>query len=683
MSKAGNTKFSMDHALHKASHDHSENPPPHFAASILRVYERLFELPTFILTEVGTEMLPESFYLSQPIECHRNQLAELLQELIETPPSKEEVLIVPLKQKKPHTYSSAQKDPASIQFAAIMPLIRNKQIIAIVGALCQADVIENNGPYSWPSNSMSESGTTLMDPPINLPQKLKNFKGLAKILAPGLLRILSHKETAQSQPILEGREPQLNAHKTGKAKEVFTVCNIDPLTGLRNRDSFERSITNAIESINHPDQRVGLFYVDLDHLKVINDAHGHAAGDAALVAISDRLKQLETDTISAVRIGGDEFALLVEGATCSQIRALLEELPAALSCPVYFDHCEIRPKVSIGAAVYPRHATNVKELLESADTALYHAKKRGRNRVSLFSKAMRTRLERQMALQHTAKQAFLQKRVGTKFRPILSQEGKHLTLLEAVPDWPPQILEIARGNDLQRIFDNASFSNILGDTAIAAIINTMKTCQRTPMSECSFIFRIPIPSLLKEGFCDDLIYLLQDSDVDPKKFVLEIPSQVLLRANARILITQLNALTKRGIKICVNHFESSGLKIEHFQKLNITYIKVHAGSVEKLFEDTKTARLLTAAAEFAHALNIKIILSEIKTEKAEAIMQELKVELVQGDYHAPMQRFSDIYREHVLSLSPETNITQSAHIPSNPVKQDLPVLPHSMINYHY
>ncbi len=101
------------------------------------------------------------------------------------------------------------------------------------------------------------------------------------------------------------------------------------------------------------------------------------------------------------------------------------------------------------------------------------------------------------------------------------------------------------------------------------------------------------------------------------------------------------------------HFDSGGLKVEHFQKLNISYIKLHAGSVEKLFAEEKTARLLSAATEFAHALNIELILSEVKNADTEEKLKQLGAEYVQGRFYAPEQRFSEIYNKHVLGISPD------------------------------
>ncbi len=633
MSEAGNKHYSVGYSSYRTSARGGAMSQQPFAQSVLRVYEKLFDLPTFIMVNHrGAQHGPELF-VSQSISSYEAQLKSSLQKITKLQLGNDDIQIFPYRFEDFSKEEDTLLPPSPTQFIALMPLIERNRLVAIVGIVCQA---ESNIPFSSHANT-------------DFTKKLKNFRNLARILVPGLLRILAANDLYSPLNVIKAiqTEPSLFSGKTDR-KEIFTVSNIDPLTGLRTRESFEQLIALAIENIDGPDQRVALFYVDLDHLKTINDAHGHAAGDAALVAISNRLKQLESENVIALRLGGDEFALLLQDTRCAHVRKLIEELPKALSPPVFYEGNEISPKVSIGAAVFPQHAKNAKELQDCADAALYHAKKRGRNRASLFNQVMQTRLNRQVTLQQAAKQALLQNEISTVFQPVRSCKTNQIMMLEARTEWPEHVLQIARGNDLSKVFDNASFSSVLGETSLAAIIHTMRTCQNTSMQHWEFLFRVPTPTFLKESFCDDLLYLLQENNLRSDKFILEISSRVLLRPNASFIIEHLDRLTNSGVKLCINHFDSGGLKVEHFQKLNISYIKLHAGLVEKLFQDKKAAHLLTAATKFAHTLNIEIILSEVKSIETQHKLRALSAEYVQGSLHDAELRFPLIYKRHIL-----------------------------------
>ncbi|KZL21531.1 Cyclic di-GMP phosphodiesterase Gmr [Pseudovibrio axinellae] len=652
MSDLDSTKYNIEYPEHSRLPRTVGKPLQPFTQSILHVYEKMFELPTFIMINQSQNQQDTELFVSETIQPYKTQLSRFLSAITELPITGDEVQILPHSFKKEDQEANGCSYPPSTQLVAFMPLILQQRVVALVGIMYHAQL---STAATFPRAHLQTASNSDQRENADLTKKLKSFRNLARILVPGLTRLLAANDMNDRLHTNE-TSPRTCTKRPLNPKEILTVRNIDPLTALRTREGFEQRISDAIANLSSPDQRVALFYVDLDHLKVINDAHGHAAGDAALVAVADRLKQMECNTITALRIGGDEYALLLKDTTSQQIRALLEELPSKLSYPFHHDDSEISPKVSIGAATFPDHANSAKELQECADTALYHAKKRGRNCTSLFNQVMRTRLDRQLSLQQTTKQALIENQVGTVFQPIMSSQTNKIKMLEARPEWPAQIHEIARGGDLSKMYDSASFSSILGKTLITAIVHAMRACHNTQLKHWEFLFRVPVPSLLKEGFCDALKSVLRENNIMADKFTLEIPSRTLLQANTHFLIDELNDLTKTGVKLCINHYDSGGLKIEHFQKLNIAYIKLHAGSVEKLFEDSKTARLLTAATEFAHALDIEVILSEIKNKSTEYKLRKLRAEYVQGELYAPAQHFSQIYEAYVPGKSQNTKL---------------------------
>lgn len=150
----------------------------------------------------------------------------------------------------------------------------------------------------------------------------------------------------------------------------------DPLTGLANRVLFYRRLEEAMLHAAEEDFSLAIMYVDLDDFKQVNDVHGHAAGDALLQAVADRLHHVVRIADTAARLGGDEFALLFvgvqESGECPPLCAKVEE---AVSQPVDFDGLELMPTCSIGYALYPRDGLTVDVLLGAADERMYRAKR--------------------------------------------------------------------------------------------------------------------------------------------------------------------------------------------------------------------------------------------------------------------------------------------------------------------
>lgn len=425
------------------------------------------------------------------------------------------------------------------------------------------------------------------------------------------------------------------------------IRRIDPLTGLRTRDSFDALITKAIQSLNCQERRVGLFYIDLDHLKLINDAHGHAAGDAALRVVSQRLKKLENLKATPIRFGGDEFALLLENSSCKSIRRLLESLPSILSQPFEFDGRHLSPKVSIGAAAYPVHAKNAYDLHSRADAALYHAKKRGRNRACMFSQAMKATEERQNILHKKAQQAISENQIKIRYQPIVSTRDKTIHLVQSVPSWPKSVTSLTRGRTLEDLMDTRGFSTQLSTLLLSATLTKMKNCQSKSEMPVTFMARLPLPTLLADDFAETLLAKLKLEGVQPCYFALEIPSYILHRNEAGYLLHSLNTLTRQGIQLCITQYLSGTLRLEDFQNLNVSFVKVQSPVLQRLYSNKQTSSLVKAATVFAHSVGTKVILADVKGHHNLRELAGLNLDLIQGNAITPPMSIKELYEANL------------------------------------
>lgn len=163
-------------------------------------------------------------------------------------------------------------------------------------------------------------------------------------------------------------------------------ANFDQLTGLVNRTLFRDRLAHALARARRRGERVALLFIDLDGFKPINDTLGHAAGDEVLRLAAGRFRAAVRESETVARIGGDEFTILVE--TLPEPLAALsvaERMVAALHAPLRVLDRDVRVTASIGIAVFPDHAEEPEALLRHADTAMFWAKKAGRNNARIFS----------------------------------------------------------------------------------------------------------------------------------------------------------------------------------------------------------------------------------------------------------------------------------------------------------
>lgn len=149
----------------------------------------------------------------------------------------------------------------------------------------------------------------------------------------------------------------------------------DPLTGLANRALFYRRLEEAIQHAGEEDFSLAVMYIDLDDFKQVNDVHGHAAGDALLLAVGRRLQRVVRKSDTTARLGGDEFALLFVGIESASCGELCNKVDREVTQPVYHEGICLKPSCSIGHAIYPRDGGKLDDLLNAADARMYEVKR--------------------------------------------------------------------------------------------------------------------------------------------------------------------------------------------------------------------------------------------------------------------------------------------------------------------
>lgn len=163
----------------------------------------------------------------------------------------------------------------------------------------------------------------------------------------------------------------------------------DALTGLPNRVLFNERLTHMLAEARRYDQTIAVMYMDLDHFKLINDTFGHNSGDMLLKQVSARLTDILREMDTVCRMGGDEFTLLLSHITEPKDAALVaEKIISEFRRPFRLEDCEVSVSTSIGIVIYPSDGSDAETLLKRADTAMYRAKEKGRNRYHFYCESL-------------------------------------------------------------------------------------------------------------------------------------------------------------------------------------------------------------------------------------------------------------------------------------------------------
>ncbi|AXQ30761.1 diguanylate cyclase [Solimonas sp. K1W22B-7] len=219
-------------------------------------------------------------------------------------------------------------------------------------------------------------------------------------------------------------------------ERLHQLAHFDALTGLPNRTVLKDRLDQALLAASRNARLVGVFFIDLDRFKPINDRHGHEVGDRVLRAVAERLKQGLRSTDTVARLGGDEFVIVAQGLrTREDAGRLAQKLLDSFQAPLQLDELSLPVTPSIGIALYPLVETDTEGLLRYADSAMYQAKQAGRARYHLFEADLAPERRRRLELQREVHTAIALNQFRARLQPVMAARGSAVTAALLRYDW--------------------------------------------------------------------------------------------------------------------------------------------------------------------------------------------------------------------------------------------------------
>ena len=452
--------------------------------------------------------------------------------------------------------------------------------------------------------------------------------------------------------------------------ELHQLAYYDKLTDLPNRRMFMDSLKNTIKSCQRNKKSFALFFMDLDNFKYINDTLGHDAGDEFLVQVANKLRDIFRSNDIVTRLGGDEFTVIIEDlkdASCIDVAKLAEKLVTELAAkPIVIHGRPLAISTSLGIAKYPDDGENEMILLRNADTAMYSAKKSGKNRYAFFSESMNVSLRYRIDLERDLKHALeLKNQVVLYYQPILDLVTQELVGVEALARWihpdkgfipPDEFVKIAEGSDLI-----ITLSEYLLNIAFKQA-RMWEYAQFAPYISVNISGR----HFVKQNFVDSLVALLLEYDLKPSKIQLEFTESIMLDSTNETIV-KFEKLKKLGFKIAIDDFGTGYSSLGYIHKLPIDVLKIDKSFVSGMLENNKTHAIVTAITTLSNTLGIKTIAEGVELEKHAEMLKQYKCDYVQGylyDKALPIMEFERKYmhaKQHAITLSMEQYIKTIIH----------------------
>lgn len=407
------------------------------------------------------------------------------------------------------------------------------------------------------------------------------------------------------------------------------LASHDQLTGTRNRKAFyELLVARSAVAAQRTESALGLLYIDLDYFKEINDSYGHRAGDQVLAQISNRLAAELRQTDDLFRIGGDEFALMINCAPDGHdLTIVAQKLLSIFQRPVVVDQREFYLAASCGAAVLPTHAQSTEELVTCADLALYEAK-RERNAFRLFQPEMRSagagRIEILQQLRHDSE-------IGAfdlAYQPIVDTSGDPVGY-EALFRWPRQN---AFGLNTQQTIDLAESAGLI-DEIDKWMLNRMLVDFESLLGEGGPYVSINVSAkgVARPEFASSALWTLAEHKVDASSVRFEITETSLVRDLAGTG-SRLIAAADLGLRFVIDDFGKGYSSLSYLNYLPVSTVKLDREFIQDVPSSAESRALLLGIIAMTRALGLTVVAEGVETKDQLDFLLEAGVERFQGYY---------------------------------------------------
>jgi diguanylate cyclase (GGDEF)-like protein/PAS domain S-box-containing protein len=415
-------------------------------------------------------------------------------------------------------------------------------------------------------------------------------------------------------------------------ERLRSVGFLDPLTGLYNRAVFVEGLGRRLEEakVRRLSTSFAVLYLDLDRFKIVNDSLGHLVGDDLLIAASRRLESCLRPGDALARLGGDEFAILLSGLLDdNQANGIALRIQDALSAPFSIGGREVFTSASIGIAFGPAHYTNPDEVMRDADTAMYHAKSRGKARHEIFDEAMHARVRDRLSLENDLRRAISANDFEVHYQPIVSLSSGMCVGFESLVRWTRNGEPVSPATFVP-IAEELGLVASLGTWVLQQASHTFADWQRRyPHAGLDCItVNVSSRQLMQHGFVRVVQQAVRESGLRPADLRVEITETALMDSPGEAADV-LRELRDFGVKVYLDDFGTGYSSLSHLHKLPVDALKIDRSFVKSLLLPDRPA-IVESILALARTLNTSVVAEGIESDVQARELERLGCTHAQG-----------------------------------------------------
>ena len=389
--------------------------------------------------------------------------------------------------------------------------------------------------------------------------------------------------------------------------QIRELAEYDFLTGLPNRLLLAARFEFATRQAQRHGGGLALLFIDLDHFKNINDSLGHHVGDQILAETAKRLTASTRATDTVARHGGDEFIVMLSGATeATSLARVAETMVETLSQPYVVAGRELTVTPSIGITIWPADGEDLNSLVKNADLAMYHSKSQGRNQFSFFRVEMNDRVTERLSIENALRRALQRNEFTLVYQPIFHLPQRNMIGAEALLRWNSETLGPVPPSRFIPVAEETGLIVAIGDWVIREACAQLRRWRDAGLDQFPVTVNVSAMQFKTRRLVDVLLAATREFQLAPADVEIELTETALVSQGDNAMAT-LHEMGKQGFRLVVDDFGTGYSNLAYLKRFDIAKLKIDRSFVRDITTDPDDAAITRGIIGLARSLGLRVV----------------------------------------------------------------------------
>ena len=413
---------------------------------------------------------------------------------------------------------------------------------------------------------------------------------------------------------------------------IHQLAHYDALTGLPNRLLFMERLKQSIVMARRRESTLALFFLDLDGFKKINDSMGHDSGDFLLQEVALRLKKhmRESDTVS--RLGGDEFTVIIDGYDqISDILIIANKILKELAVEFKIGERSVYITGSIGISIYPNDGHDMGELIKNADTAMYAAKEKGKNRYEFYDYEMNRKTLERLTLESCLHRAYNESEFMVYYQPKINLLNNKVDGAEALIRWNHPTLGFISPSQFIPLAEETGMIALIGEWVLRQVCRDLRGWETRGLNGLNVSVNLSAIQFRDPNLVKILDTVISQEGVDVHSLEMEITESMLMNDVQRS-IAMMKQLKEMGLSLSIDDFGTGYSSLKYLKEFPVDILKIDKSFIDEISNNSDDRMIVKAVIDLAHNLGMEVIAEGVEKLKQVEFLMQNGCHKVQGFY---------------------------------------------------